>query len=80
MNQRAPFLCQELLPCPIPILQAAPAALFSWEGHRSCTVDMKGKGVKGERREGEDGQSLWRAAVQGTAVCQGGTACGADAE
>lgn len=50
MDQRAPFLCQELLPCPIPILEAAPAALFCWEGHRSCTLDMKGKG---ERREGE---------------------------
>lgn len=53
MNQHASFPCEELLPCPTSILEAAPAALFSWEAQRNCALDMKGKGVKVEMRERE---------------------------
>lgn len=32
MNQHGSFLCEELLPCPISILEAAPATMLLQEG------------------------------------------------
>lgn len=32
MNQHGSFLCEELLPCPISILEAAPATMLLLEG------------------------------------------------
>jgi len=46
MNQHGSFLCEELLPCPISILAAAPATLLLLEG----TQDMHPK-YKRERCE-----------------------------
>lgn len=52
MNQHGSFLWEELLPCPIPILEAAPAALLLL----GATQQLH-PGHEGERGE-KDGKSL----------------------
>lgn len=42
MNQHASFLCEELLPCPISILEAAPAALLPLEGTQALHPGHEG--------------------------------------
>lgn len=58
MNQHGSFLCEELLPCPISILEAAPATLLLLEGTQALHPEHERGESGGEREREKDGKSL----------------------
>lgn len=60
MNQHGSFLCEELLPSPISILEAAPATLLLWESMKELHLKnerQRGES-RGERGKNREGKSL----------------------